>query len=112
MEALEKKRAERLKNMEEEYNNDTLKVKKHQTGVVKIQAILRPANDSIGAQLAFYFPHDRKGFIISPNNGLNAAAGRLPKDLWNFQILLFLDVDDLLNLEHTCKYFCFKLQTS
>ena len=35
MEELEKKRAKKLKEMEAEYNNDILKVKKHQTGVVK-----------------------------------------------------------------------------
>ena len=70
--------------MEEEYNNDVLKVRKNQTGVVKIQAISKPINDSIGAQLAFYFPHDRRGFVINPNDGLKAASGLLPKDLWNF----------------------------
>ena len=105
-----KKRTERMKAVEAEYNNEILKVSKRRTSVVTYKQITGPIDDTLGAKLAFYFPHDGKRFVINPQEGLKAASGRLPKDLWNFQILLFLDVDVLLSLEQTCKYFNIRLQ--
>ena len=65
LETAEKKRAEKMKQIEAEFNGSFLKVSKNQKSVVTQQQFRRPADNSIGAQLAFYFPHDRQSFAIS-----------------------------------------------
>ena len=40
---------------------------------------------------------------------MRSSSGRLPKDLWNFKIFEFLDLNTLLTIELASKYFFIRL---
>ena len=50
--------------------------------------------------------------ILHPSQGNISSSGRLPKDLWNYQILQFLDLESLTTLEYTSKYFFLRLSAN
>ena len=41
-----------------------------------------------------------------------SSSGRLPKDLWNYVILEYLDLETLVTLEYASKYFYSRLSTA
>ena len=60
-------------------------------------------------ELKMFFRLGPERQIVQIQSGQRSSSGRLPKDLWNFAILLYLDLDTLLNLERTCRYFFSRL---
>ena len=50
--------------------------------------------------------------VIQPIVGQRSTSGRLPKDIWNYFLFAFLDMQTLLTLERVSRYFNYRLSAS